>query len=96
MGFPWQGSCSGLPFHPPGDFPNPGIKPVSLAWQEDSFPLSHLGSSPHQNMLWVILKDFWSSKLLVGGGEDKKVLEDLLSVGRQLREDSPALRPSER
>ena len=27
----------------PGDLPNPGIKPVSPAWQADSLPLSHLG-----------------------------------------------------
>ena len=93
MGSPRQGYWSGLPFHPPGDLPNPGIKPVSPAWQVDSSPLSHVGSLPHQNMLWVILKDFWSSKLLVGGGEDKKVLDGLLSLGKQLREESPALRP---
>ena len=27
----------------PGDLPNPGIKPVSPAWQADSLPMSHLG-----------------------------------------------------
>ena len=31
MGFPKQESWSGLPFPPPGDLPNPGIKPMSLA-----------------------------------------------------------------
>ena len=30
MGFCRQGSWSGLPFPPPGDLPNPGIKPESL------------------------------------------------------------------
>ena len=35
---------SGLPFPPPGDLPNPGIKPVSPAFQMDSLPLSHWGS----------------------------------------------------
>ena len=29
MGFPRQEYWSGLPFPPPGDFPNPGIEPVS-------------------------------------------------------------------
>ena len=29
-----------------GDLPDPGSKPVSPTWQEDSLPLSHLGS-PH-------------------------------------------------
>ena len=29
MGFPWQEYWSGLPFPPPWDLPDPGIKPVS-------------------------------------------------------------------
>ena len=44
--FPRQEYWSGLPFPPPGDLPNPGIKPespVSLALQVDSFPLEPLG-----------------------------------------------------
>ena len=39
---------NGLPFHSPGDLPDPGIEPtspVSPALQADSLPLSHLGSS---------------------------------------------------
>ena len=37
-------SASGIGQHSsPGDLPNPGIKPVSPAWQADSLPLSHLG-----------------------------------------------------
>ena len=35
---------SGLPFPPPEDFPNLGIKPTSTAWQEDSLPPSHQAS----------------------------------------------------
>ena len=35
---------SGLPFPSPGDLPNPGIKPVSPAWEVNSLPLSHLES----------------------------------------------------
>ena len=30
MRFPRQECCSGLPFPPPGDLPDPGIEPVSL------------------------------------------------------------------
>ena len=30
MGFPSQEYWSGLPFRPPGDLPNPGIKPACL------------------------------------------------------------------
>ena len=41
MGFPRQKYWSGLSFPPPGDLPNPGIKPVSPAWQMDSSPLRH-------------------------------------------------------
>ena len=36
VGFPRQEYWSGLPFPPPGDLPNPGIKPGSLALQSDS------------------------------------------------------------
>ena len=49
MGFPRQEYQSGLPFPPPGDLPDPGIKPafpVAPALQVDSLPLSHQGS-PH-------------------------------------------------
>ena len=43
MGFSRQEYWSGLPFPSPGDLPDPLIKPVSLALQEDSLPLSHEG-----------------------------------------------------
>ena len=33
-----------LPFHAPGDLPDPGVKPVSPALQADSLLLSYLGS----------------------------------------------------
>ena len=49
MGFPRQEYWSGLPCSPPGDLPDPGIKPVNPATpalQADSLPLSHWGS-PH-------------------------------------------------
>ena len=47
MGFSRQDYWSGLPCHPPGNLPNPGIEPVSLvssALQADFYSLSHLGS----------------------------------------------------
>ena len=43
MGFSRQENWSGLPFPSPGDLPNPGIKPSSLALQVDSLSLNHLG-----------------------------------------------------
>ena len=38
MGFPRQECWSWLPFLSPGELPNPGIKPGSLALQVDSLP----------------------------------------------------------
>ena len=35
---------SGLPFPSPSNLPDPGIEPVSPAWQAGSLPLSHLGN----------------------------------------------------
>ena len=43
VGFPRQEYWSGLPFPPPGDLPNPGIKPGSLALQADSSPTEPSG-----------------------------------------------------
>ena len=39
----FSGKSIGVGCHspPPGDLPNPGIKPVSLALWADSLPLSH-------------------------------------------------------
>ena len=41
MGFSRQEYWSGLPCPPPGDLPDPGIKPGSPALQADSLLLSH-------------------------------------------------------
>ena len=49
MGFSRQEYWSGLPFPSPGDLCNPGIEPGYPAWQADSLPLSHLGSSVSRN-----------------------------------------------
>ena len=38
MGFSKQECWSGLPFPSPGDLPNPGTEPRSLALQADSLP----------------------------------------------------------
>ena len=43
-GFSRQEFWSGLPRPPPGDLPNPGIKPRSPALQEDSLPHDPLGN----------------------------------------------------
>ena len=43
MGFPRHEYWSGLPFHSPGDFPDPGMEPASLMslhWQARSLQLA--------------------------------------------------------
>ena len=50
MGFSSQEHWSGLPFPPPGDLPDAGIKPLSPgipALQADSLLLSHWESPEH-------------------------------------------------
>ena len=44
MGFSRQEYSCGLPSSPPGDLPDPGIKPTSPALASRFFTLSHLGS----------------------------------------------------
>ena len=47
MGFSRPEYWSGLPCPPPGDLPDPGIEPTSLALQADSLPPAPPGK-PHQ------------------------------------------------
>ena len=55
MEFSRQEYWNGLPFPTPGDFPDPGIKPMVLVFPAlvggSSFPLSHLGSPLDYNIL---------------------------------------------
>ena len=76
MGFSRQEYWSALPFPSPGDFSDPGIKPVSLislALQVDSSALSHQGS-PKVKMLAEMKRYFKRSgnlgkKICQNGGE---------------------------
>ena len=45
MGFSMQEYSSGLPFPSPEDLPDPGIEPMSPAWQAYYLPLSYQGSA---------------------------------------------------
>ena len=56
VGFSRQEYWSELPFPPPEDLPNPGIKPVSPALQEDSLPLSHLGNLSSSGLVLLFLE----------------------------------------
>ena len=49
MGFSRQEYWSRLPFPSPGDLPDPGIKPRSLALQADALPSEPPGSSHKQD-----------------------------------------------
>ena len=49
MGFSRQGYWSGLPLLSPGDFPNPGIEPMSPALQSDALASELLGK--HLNIV---------------------------------------------
>ena len=66
MGFPRQGSCSGLTFPSPGDLPEQGIEPVFPAWQVDYLPLNHQGRY-RDNWLrsWLSVFFLWSSWYLL-------------------------------
>ena len=53
MGFSRQDYWSGMPLTPPGDLPDPGIKPVSPtppAWQAGSLPLVLPGKTDCEGM----------------------------------------------
>ena len=50
MGFSRQEDWSGLPCPPPGDLPNPRIKPRSPALQEDSLPSEPPGKPKNSGM----------------------------------------------
>ena len=52
MGFSGQEPCSGLPCPPPGDLPNPGIEPRSLALL---YSLRHQGSPQITTVLFKVL-----------------------------------------
>ena len=53
-GFLRQEYWSGLPFSSPGDLPNPGIKPRSLAFQAD-FLLAEPPGKPRKRMDYLII-----------------------------------------
>ena len=48
MGFSRPEYWGGKPFPSPGDLPNPGIKPRSLAWQAESLPAEPPGQPQPQ------------------------------------------------
>ena len=77
--FSRQGCWSGLPLPSPGDLPNPGIEPSSLALQADSVRIFHL---VRNISIWVLigiklwLTDWFGDDLyspFQKGGEDLNI-----------------------
>ena len=104
MKFSKQEYWSGLPCPPPGNLPNPGFKPVSPmtpALQEDSLPLSHLGS-PQVTLVAVLNSLTWVGKPVKASEIKWNVQRELLqstasSESRSVVSDSlwpPGLYPS--
>ena len=56
MGVSRQEYQSGLSFPPPGDFPDPGVKPQSPALQADSLPPEPPGKPYLQHRKWQALQ----------------------------------------
>ena len=77
MGVFHQEYWSGLPGPPPGDLPNPGIKPRSRALQVDSLPSEPTGMPTN---LFGTMKTQW----ILFGGQETFLKEDLLMVNRKI------------
>ena len=68
MGFFREEYCNGLPISPPGDLPDPGIKPGSPALQADSLPSEPPGKPRIVHGTWVYLKWKTNKALLYSTG----------------------------
>ena len=76
---PWRFSrqeyCSGLPCPPPGDLPNPGVKPRSHALQAGSLPSEPPGKSVYSDMG---VQNLTAKDLQTKGKTEQKYLSDFL------------------
>ena len=88
MGFPRQEYWSGLPFPSPGDLPDPGIEPSSLALAGEFFT-TELPVMPFTSYILETLAEklFWfftSYLLLVHSGPSVTVLSPNVAVPRKV------------
>ena len=61
MGFSRQEYWSGLPFHSPGDLPDPEIEPGSSALQADSLPTELQGKqAPIRILTTIVIFKSWN------------------------------------
>ena len=63
-GYSRQEYCTGLPCHPPGDLPDPGIEPRSPTWQVDSLPSEPPGK-PWSLLIFMSIKSVMLSNHLI-------------------------------
>ena len=68
MGFSRQEYCSGFPFPPPGDHPNPGIKPASPSLAGGFFTAEPPGELPG---ILVFNENIWVLSLKVESADGK-------------------------
>ena len=68
VGFSRQEYWTGLPFPSPGDLPDPGIEPVSPAWQADRFFTTELPRKPRK-VIYLITLSSYHCRTGPGGGE---------------------------
>ena len=78
MGLPRQGHWRELPFPPPEDLPQPGIKPTSPALQADSLLLSHR-PSPEGLLARYKRRESWKLEGNVAYS-DKEIVTDIRKV----------------
>ena len=87
MEFSRQEYWSGLPCPPPGDLPNPGIKPRSLTLQVDSLPAEpqgkpkNTGVGSHSLLQWIFL----TQKLNLGLLHCRQILYQLSYQGSPIQ-----------
>ena len=60
---PGENAGVGLPLPSPGDLPNPGVKPRSLALQVDSLPSEPLGKLVCRNTIYFYALTFCPESL---------------------------------
>ena len=68
LGFSRQEYWSGLPFPSPGDLPNPGTEPRSLAFQADSFPAELSGHPKNRKTRTSLVVQWLRFHLPMQGG----------------------------
>ena len=72
VGFPRQEYWSGLPFPPPGDFPNPGIDSTSPALAGGFFTAEPPGKPPLTISLFHEGSVLWPFSVHAGGASGKE------------------------